>query len=42
MELHAVLYGVPAKERKEKIKYLLEFVELWDRKDSQAKTFSVE
>ena len=40
MELHAVLYGVPKRGRHEKIQKLLEFVELWDRKDSLAKTFS--
>src|SRR6185312_13621692 len=40
MDLHAVLYSVPAKERKEKITALLQFVELWDRKDSLVKTFS--
>lgn len=40
MELHSVLYSVPKKTRKEKIKTLLEFVELWDRKDSYVKTFS--
>lgn len=40
MELHAVLYGVPAKERRERIKTLMELVELWGRKDSMVKTFS--
>lgn len=40
MELHAVLYKVPSRGRAEKIKSLLEFVELWDRKDSFVKTFS--
>lgn len=40
MDLHGVLYGVDRQTRKEKIKSLLEFVELWDRKDSFVKTFS--
>lgn len=40
MELHAVLYGVPAKERKPRIEQFLQFVDLLDRKDSYAKTFS--
>lgn len=40
MQLHAVLYGVAKSEQRPKIKALLEFVELWDRKDNQAKTFS--
>lgn len=40
MELHGVLYGVSREERNRKIKELLEFVELWDRKDSFVKTFS--
>lgn len=38
MELHGILYKV--KDRREKIKKLLEFVELWDRRDSFVKTFS--
>lgn len=40
MEIHGVLYGVPAALRKERIKQLLDMVELWDRKDGMAKTFS--
>jgi ABC-2 type transport system ATP-binding protein len=40
LELHAVLYNVPAAERKERIEYFLRFVELWDRRDSLTKTFS--
>lgn len=40
MELHAILYGVKKKERHERIKTLLELVELWNRKDSMIKTFS--
>ena len=33
MEFHGVLYGVAKKVRRERIKELLTFVELWDRKD---------
>ncbi len=40
MEFHGVLYDVEKKLRKKRIKELLEFVELWDRKDSIVKTFS--
>jgi ABC-2 type transport system ATP-binding protein len=40
LELHAVLYSVPANERKARIEYFLRFVELWDRRDSLTKTFS--
>lgn len=40
MEFHAVFYGVPSKIRKERIKYLMEFVGLWDRKDSLVRDFS--
>ena len=40
MEIHAVLYGVKKKVRIERIKQLLEFVELWDRKKSLVKEFS--
>lgn len=40
MELHATLYHVPRAERKERIQKLLQFVDLWDRKDSKVKTFS--
>lgn len=39
MMLHASLYAIKS-DRNEKIKKLLEFVELWDRKDSLVKTFS--
>lgn len=38
MQFHAMLYKVPA--NKDKIKELLDFVELTDRKDSLVKTFS--
>lgn len=40
MDLHGVLYGISRKERIIRIKPLLEFVELWDRRDSFVKTFS--
>ena len=40
MQLHAVLYSVPRKEIDSRIKELLTFVELWDRKDNMVKTFS--
>jgi ABC-2 type transport system ATP-binding protein len=40
MMIHAVLYGIPAKERAGKIKHLLSFVELWDRKKELVKKFS--
>jgi len=40
MNLHAVLYRVPRQERPVKIKALLEFVELWDRRKERIKNFS--
>jgi len=40
MEFHGVLYHVPKDLRRERIKQLLEFVELWDRKDDLVKHFS--
>ena len=40
MELHAVMYHVPSRNVKPRIKELLTLVELWDRKDSLVKTFS--
>jgi ABC-2 type transport system ATP-binding protein len=40
MDIHAVLYGVPAKDRKNRIQKLLEFVELWERKKELVKNFS--
>ena len=40
MEFHGVLYAVPKKLRRERIEYLMKFVELWDRKDSLVKEFS--
>ncbi|HUD45012.1 MAG TPA: ATP-binding cassette domain-containing protein [Patescibacteria group bacterium] len=40
MEFHAVLYSVPKDDRKKRIQDLLEFVELWNRKDELVKNFS--
>lgn len=40
MEYHGVLYKVPKDIRRERIKQLLRFVELWDRKDDLVKHFS--
>lgn len=40
MSFHGVLYKVPQPLRDQRIKELLEIVELWDRKDSLVKTFS--
>lgn len=40
LEFHGVLYGVPKKERRERIDEMLNFVELWDRKDDLVKHFS--
>lgn len=40
MELHGVLYAVPAETRHARIEELLKIVELWDRKDDLIKTFS--
>ena len=40
MEIHGVLYHVKKEILKERIKQLLEFVELWDRKNSLVKEFS--
>jgi len=40
MELHATLYGVTKSKRRERIRELMELVELWGRKDSMIKTFS--
>lgn len=40
MEFHGVLYNIPNKLRKERIEQLLNFVELWDRKDNFVKEFS--
>ncbi|MFH1591585.1 MAG: ATP-binding cassette domain-containing protein [archaeon] len=40
MEFHAVCYGVPRKEQGDRIRQLLTFVDLWDRRMHRVKTFS--
>ena len=40
MALHGALYGIKGKARQTKIKELLEFVDLWDRRDEFLKNFS--
>jgi ABC-2 type transport system ATP-binding protein len=40
MELHAVFYHVPRKQRAEKIERLMRIFELWDRRKDQVKLFS--
>ena len=40
MRLHAVLYNIDIKDQEPKIVKLMQFVDLWDRKDSLVKTFS--
>jgi ABC-2 type transport system ATP-binding protein len=40
LDFHGNLYNLDAKLRKERIEYLLKFVELWDRKDDYVKSFS--
>jgi ABC-2 type transport system ATP-binding protein len=40
LELHAVFYSIPNKERGARIEQFLKFVELWDRRDNRVKTFS--
>lgn len=40
MWYHGVLYGVDYNTLRERIRYLMGVVELWDRKDSLVKTFS--
>lgn len=40
MEFHAVFYNIKKDIRKKRIEELLKFVELWDRKNDQVKTFS--
>src|SRR5437667_8468852 len=39
MDFHADLFGIPRKEKKERITKLLELVQLLDRKDSREGTF---
>ncbi len=40
MFFHAVLYNIPKKTRDGRIQEMLEFVELWDRRNNLIKTFS--
>src|SRR5438128_12353895 len=40
MDVHADLFGIPRKEKKERITKRMELVQLLDRKDSQVGTFS--
>ena len=40
MEIHAVLYHVPRRERAARIETLLKLFELWDRRKDQVKKFS--
>ncbi len=40
MYLHAVLYGIPRARRGERIRKLLELVQLWDRRSEPVKNFS--
>ncbi len=40
MDFHAALYNVDKKLRKQKIETLMNFVNLWDRKDEYVKNFS--
>lgn len=40
MEFHGVLYNIPKDTRTKRIEELLQFVELWDRKNFLVKTFS--
>jgi ABC-2 type transport system ATP-binding protein len=40
MEFHGVIYNIKKSERREKIEYLMKFVELWDRRNELVKNFS--
>ncbi|MDD5251198.1 MAG: ATP-binding cassette domain-containing protein [Patescibacteria group bacterium] len=40
LRFHARLYGVPAKEYSERLKTVLNLVELWDRRNALVRTFS--
>ncbi|MDR3519463.1 MAG: ATP-binding cassette domain-containing protein [Candidatus Pacebacteria bacterium] len=40
MDLHGVLYDISDEDRRKRIEELLNFVDLWDRKDSPVKEFS--
>ncbi len=40
MEIHGVLYGLAKKVRRQRIEEMLNFVELWERRDDLVKNFS--
>jgi ABC-2 type transport system ATP-binding protein len=40
MKIHAVLYSIAKSEQEERIKELMELVDLWERKDSLVRTYS--
>lgn len=40
LDMHGMLYGIKSKERKKRIEQLLNFVELWDRRNDLVKLFS--
>jgi len=40
LEFHGVLYNIPKELRRKRIEELMNFVELWDRKDNLVKEFS--
>jgi len=40
LDMHGMLYKVKRKDRKERIEKMLNFVELWDRRDDMVKHFS--
>lgn len=40
LDFHADLFGIPRREKKERITKILELVQLFDRKDSRVSTFS--
>jgi ABC-2 type transport system ATP-binding protein len=40
LDFHGVLYGIPGELRQTRIRELLTYVELWDRRDALVKTFS--
>jgi daunorubicin resistance ABC transporter ATP-binding subunit len=40
LRFHAELYGVPRKQRAQRVREMLELVDLWDRRSQPVKTFS--
>jgi ABC-2 type transport system ATP-binding protein len=40
MKVHAVLYGIPKQEQEQRIRELLELVDLWERRTSLVRTYS--